>query len=464
VGSAATSDGSILVARNEDGGSGTAAVRFMYHPPRKLGYLYKNVEENQFSYQMPNNLMGYTGSPDWQTHNSTFEEAGFNDAGVGISATETIYSNPQTLAIDPYVESTGIVEEAIPTILLPQIHSAREGVQKLGAIIESVGSGEGFGVAFVDSHEAWYLENAGGHHWLAVRVPNDKYLVSANQSRLNTVNLADSANYLASPKLIEFATHHGLYDAKRDGQFNFHKVYGQNNATDVGYNYPRVKALEGLFNPEVNNSLVQAGEFPLFVTPSKKLTVDDLAAGLSNYFVGTSSDPYTSQNPQATARPIAVFRTQQSHILQVRPQQVGALSRVEYLNLGMTALSVYVPFYHGALIPSAYQLGSESADNASAYWKFRKVETLAMLNFPKYAPWVQARYQQLNQQIRHNQQLFEREYAKLYPKNKVKAQQLLNNFTATTVNQAFDAADELVNRIITDKTREISQVYRFEGA
>ncbi|MFM6132790.1 MAG: C69 family dipeptidase, partial [Sphaerospermopsis kisseleviana] len=74
---------------------------------KNQGNLYKNVEENQFTYQMPDNLMGYTGSPDWQTNNSTFEEAGFNDLGVGISGTETIFSNPQTLKVDPYVESTG---------------------------------------------------------------------------------------------------------------------------------------------------------------------------------------------------------------------------------------------------------------------------------------------------------------------------------------------------------------------
>ena len=116
VGKNASSDGSILIARNEDGESGNAAVRFMYHPARKIGYLYKNVEENQFTYQMPDNLMGYTGSPDWQTNNSTFEETGFNDLGVGISATETIQSNAKTLQVDPYLESTGIVEEAIPTI------------------------------------------------------------------------------------------------------------------------------------------------------------------------------------------------------------------------------------------------------------------------------------------------------------------------------------------------------------
>ena len=66
--------------------------------------------------------------------------------GVSVLSPETIFSNKQTLAVDPYIESTGVVEEAIPSILLPQIKSARDGVELLGKIIESYGSGEGFGV------------------------------------------------------------------------------------------------------------------------------------------------------------------------------------------------------------------------------------------------------------------------------------------------------------------------------
>ena len=66
------------------------------------------------------------------------------------------------------------------------------GVMLLGKIIETQGSGEGFGVAFVEKNEVWYLENAGGHQWLAVRVPDNAYFVGTNQSRLGKVDLKDS--------------------------------------------------------------------------------------------------------------------------------------------------------------------------------------------------------------------------------------------------------------------------------
>ena len=81
------------------------------------------------------------------------DESGFNDAGVGISATETIFSNQQTLRADPYLQEIGITEEVIPALILPQAKTARAGVLLLGSLIEKLGSGEGFGVGFVDRND-----------------------------------------------------------------------------------------------------------------------------------------------------------------------------------------------------------------------------------------------------------------------------------------------------------------------
>ena len=43
-------------------------------------------------------------------------------------------------------------------VILPRARSAREGAQILGHVVETKGAGEGFGVAFVDAKELWYLE------------------------------------------------------------------------------------------------------------------------------------------------------------------------------------------------------------------------------------------------------------------------------------------------------------------
>ena len=199
------------------------------------------------------------------------------------------------------------------------------------------------------------------------------------------------------------------------------------------------------------------------LSQNHKLSVADVESGLQNYYQGTAADPYTSQNPKATARPISVYRTQQSHVLQVRSDLPAAIANVEYLELGMTALGIYLPFYQGATIPDNYKLATGKADSDSAYWRFRKVQTLALLNFPKYAPLVQARYAQLNQQISLKQKEFEELYRKEYKKDPLKAKQMLDQFTQATVNEAFLVSDELANQIITDKSDEINKTYKFHG-
>lgn len=136
-------------------------------------------------------------------------------------------------------------KHSIQTVILPVVQTAREGAEMLGKIIEQKGASEGFGVAFVDSKEVWYLETGSGHQWLAVRLPANKYFVSANQGRLR---LYDPANYMASPTQLSFAEKHGLYHLK-DGAFDFHKASSQNVENDTVYNYPRVWTLQHMFNP-----------------------------------------------------------------------------------------------------------------------------------------------------------------------------------------------------------------------
>ena len=87
-----------------------------------------------------------------------------------MTATETITSNPRVLGADPLVEYKpaenddamrpgGIGEEDIVVLVLPYIHSAREGVKRLGSSLTLYGTYEMNAVAFQDSDEIWLLED-----------------------------------------------------------------------------------------------------------------------------------------------------------------------------------------------------------------------------------------------------------------------------------------------------------------
>ncbi len=117
----------------------------------------------------------------------------------------------------------GIGEEDIVYLVLPYIRSAREGVLRLGKLLEAYGTYEMNGIAFQDVNEIWWLETIGGHHWMARRVPDDVYVVMPNQLGIDAFDLDDAfgaqENHLCSADLREFIAKNHL-DLSLDGALN----------------------------------------------------------------------------------------------------------------------------------------------------------------------------------------------------------------------------------------------------
>ncbi|MEM8182836.1 C69 family dipeptidase [Morganella morganii subsp. sibonii] len=468
VGENASSDGAQYIARNEDMNPANPKVLQVNQEKINKDTEFK-TNLNKFTYTLPEKAMRYTTIPEWNDKAQfRFSSNGFNDAGVGISATETIFANDASLKIDPYVEDTGIIEDAIPDVVLPYVSSAKEGVMRLGKIIEEKGAGEGFGVAFIDKDGIWYLETGSGHQWMAAKIPANTYYVTANQGRLEKFDINDKENYLSSPTLISFAEQNGLYDPKKDGEFNFKKAYTKDDAKSDGYyNYPRVLVLQKMYNPEIKTDFkdVKSNDFPVFLKPAKKLGLEDIKAGLRNHYENVGTSPYATTYPDTTKRPISVFRTQHSHILQVRKDLPKEIGNVRYIAFGMPTLSVYVPVYYGPdSYVEAYTIGSPQADNASAHWKFRKLQTLAMIDFNKYSKIVQAEYSKQEAQFAEEQQAMEKEYLSIYKKDPAKAKQLLQDFQNKVMQDALNTTDKLTNIIMQDLTNSVNERYRFKGA
>ena len=76
------------------------------------------------------------GMPPYQ-YPDQWESAGFNTAGVGMSATESIFSSEKALAADPLVPN-GLGEISINSVVLPYVHSAKEGVERLGGTYRKI--------------------------------------------------------------------------------------------------------------------------------------------------------------------------------------------------------------------------------------------------------------------------------------------------------------------------------------
>ncbi|WP_367299545.1 C69 family dipeptidase [Hafnia alvei] len=463
VGNEASSDGSFIVARNEDY-SANNPKHFLIHPRVEHQKGEFKSHANDFTYPLPETSLRYSAISDFDTNDLSMGEVGFNEAGVGMTATETIYNGQQVLKFDPYVEKTGITEDAIENVILPRIHSAREGAELLGKIIEEKGAGEGFGVAFVDEHEVWYLETGSGHQWMAAKLPRDQYFVSANQGRLRSYNPEDKANYLGSKTLISFAEQHDLYNLK-DGEFDFHKAYSQDVENDITYNYPRVWTVQHMFNPELKTTITDGTAFPVFLKPAHKISVADVQAALRNHYQGTAHDPYANNNPKEAYRPISVFRTQESHVLQVRPKLPKAIGEVAYVAIGMPSLSVYVPYYQGMEhYLAGYDKGTDKFSDDSVSWKYRQLQTLVMQNYNAYAPEVEKAYAQFEKNTAVQQTAMEKEYLKLYQSQPQQAQKVLQTFEDKVMQDALSLTEQLTRHVMTQMTHDTDMKYHFEGA
>ena len=158
VGKKASYDGSTMIARTDDGDFDIK--KLVVVTPDRQKQKYKSIISH-VEIELPDHPMRYTAAPNVDGKEGIWATSGINEANVGMTATETISVNPMVLGADPYVEYRkktrtepevrgGIGEEDMVVLVLPYIHSAREGVLRLGTLLEQYGTYESNGIAFND--------------------------------------------------------------------------------------------------------------------------------------------------------------------------------------------------------------------------------------------------------------------------------------------------------------------------
>ena len=365
VGKNASNDRSTMIARTDDGHFDTKKL-IVVNPDRQPGK-YKSVISH-VEIELPDNPMRYTACPSVDRKNGIWAATGINAANVGMTATETITSNPRVLAADPLVEYRaakgrekavpgGIGEEDIVVLVLPYIHSAREGVERLGALLEEYGTYESNGIAFNDENEIWWLETIGGHHWMARRVPDDVCVVNPNQFGMDEFDLEDAFGprraHLCSADLREFIADNHL-DLNQNGAFNPRDVFGSHNYRDHIYNTPRAWYMcrslapysrrwdgeNAEYTPECDN-------LPWTLVPDRKVTAEDVKAILSSHYQGTPYNPYSSQDTgrRGMYRSIGINRTGVTSICQIRSGVPEAIRGIEWICFGSTTFDAMLPVY-----------------------------------------------------------------------------------------------------------------------
>ena len=408
VGKKASYDGSTMIARNDDSGSGHfTPKKFVVIHPEEQPKTYKSVISH-VTIGLPDDPMRYTPVPNAVEGEGIWAAAGVNEANVAMTATETITSNPRVLGADPLVKLQpaedgkeevpgGIGEEDIVCIVLPYIRSAREGVKRLGSLLEQYGTYEMNGIAFQDQDEIWWLETIGGHHWIARRVPDDVYVVMPNQLGIDHFDLEDALSdqkeYMCSSDMKEFIEKNHL-NLSMDGSLNPRDAFGSHDDADHVYNTPRAWYMERCLNPHTKvwdgehaDYTPQSDDIPWCMVPEKKITVEDVKYVLSSHYQGTPYDPYASygdKSMKGAYRSIGINRNDFMALIQMRPDQPEDSRVLEWIAFASNAFNVMVPFYANVTTTPAYlsnTTGAVSTDNF--YWNSRMIAAMADAAYSK---------------------------------------------------------------------------------
>lgn len=380
IGKKASIDGSVMIGRNEDA-KAAWPKHMVVHQHGELDKRFLS-KDTKLELTLPGDSARYTATPEWTDKDGLFEEDGINEYDVAMSATESAYANPLVLGCDPLVEG-GLNEEAMVTVVLPFVKTAREGVQRLGDLIAHYGTGETNGVLFADNDEAWYFESGSGHYWVAQRIPDDSYAVVANQLAIQEIDFNDPDNFMYHPGIQEFVEENHLNP--NPGSFNFRRIFGTADRSDAIYSEPRVWIGHQMFSPQAaQDEFPESTELPFIMKPERQLSVFDAQNFLSNHYEGTEFDPLGKGPHAHKYRPISLAKTQESHVLQMG-RQSGA--NIHWLAMGVAAQSTYVPFFNGITdVPAPYKRGKLPAQLNSAYWIFKHVSVLVDSHLHDFLP------------------------------------------------------------------------------
>ena len=214
-------------------------------------------------------------------------------------------------------------------ITLQRAKTAREAIRIIVELANEYGyasSGESFSIA--DKDEAWVMDLVGkgpdnkGINYVAIRIPDGYICSHANQARIQTFPQNDPENCVFAPGMIEFAREKGWFSGE-DKDFDYSAAFnpidfGGARACDARAWSAFNILTGGEFTYEKDGEMVTepasayhdyimgkdlSRRMPLFVKPSKKITVKDVADAMRDHFEGTPLDMTTDIGAGGNALP-----------------------------------------------------------------------------------------------------------------------------------------------------------------
>ena len=432
VGKQAAKLGTVLVGHNEDDW-GDLVVNLYKISSKDYADGEKITLLNGTKIPQVSHTYGYLW---WETTNEKFGDYYLNENGVSICSNAC-----------PSKEDTakGNIGYYLRRIIAERAKTAKEGVKIAGKIISEIGyesSGRTYTIA--DPKEIWILAVVKGKHWIAERVPDNQVAIIPNYYTIETVDLHDTVNILASQDIISYAISRGWYFPQSDGAFNFKRAYGQTANTFSFGNVPRHWA--GV-NALANKSYSINNDLPFSFLPKSSITIKSVQAVLSSHYEGTDFETnYTfHKNPHRNLiHRICNAGTKFSVVTQLyddRPTDNGFIVWWAPLN---PCIHPYIPIAYGIKqIPAAYQIRSEEQALANHFDKkansFESNPESAYSIFKNYNDLINQDYQSKITTARQWKQAFEKKAIDAVKTESIKKDEQLGRISTTFLQMLFEA-------------------------
>ncbi len=441
VGRLASADGSVLLGHNEE----NALDRVLEF--RKIPRLRSKADVKVDLHRGGRlEAVPETGAFLWSENPGLeFSDGYLNEWGVAIASIQCMTREDSYDALVARGEiRDGGIAYMLRRLVAQRARSAREGMELMGQLVERFGyahSGRTYAVA--DPREAWIVEVVAGRRWVAQRVPDDAVVILPARHIIGEIDLADRANFRASPDLISYATQRGWYDPASGRPFSFCLAYQTPERTKPDGRQFRGQELvtgkPGQWPPEQPLAFA--------VRPRQRLSVADVAAVL--------------RDPGGVA---AMFgkTTQEAAVFQLRPGLPSEIGCVYWRTTGRPDISVLTP-WHVAVTetPESYGRRGDPAellslqhhfqpasdifqpDDARAWWKFKRLAQVVDQSYAERITAVQAIWSAMERRLMQEQAQIEAEALKLWPTDPAAARALLTRFCSQRALEACAEADRL---------------------
>lgn len=375
VGKDVSDQGTIIIARSEDQAWGDVNKRYMVQERvENVSGRYIEDKETGFQLPLPPTTYKYTYTPDYTQGGGMYPAMCSNEYGVNVSATVSTSPCEKLEQADPFVEA-GIAEATMATGVGAVSKTAREAVEVLLNYIDTYGASQGNTVMMSDQNEAWIVEIYSAHHYCAMKMPDDMVAVFGNHNMIGLVDpkATPEDGYIYSEGLFELIDQLGL--AVKEGEL-YHLAKSVDENARQPYNNMRNWAGMRILAPS------QAGEYngdafyPLFYQPDQKVSVLTVMEVYRDRLEDTPLD--VTLEGQEKNRVIGTQKSSQIHILQSFPDWPASCSSITWLCLGNAEHSVFIPTFSGITdTASAYKVDGDTYDGDGAFWKCKRICTLA---------------------------------------------------------------------------------------